>query len=90
MAQAYTTKDKKKTLLAPWMESTSDAAIFLPASIMDNDSLIELESNAEVLIITTHSSTLSLSLFIDICFLIKRKRTRLERYCLRGGILLNC
>ena len=39
--------------LAPWMENTPDTAISLPASIMDNDSLIELENTTEVLIATT-------------------------------------
>ena len=37
--------------LAPWMENTPDTAISLPASITDNDSLIELENTTEVLII---------------------------------------
>ena len=39
--------------LAPWMENTPEAAISLPASIMDNASVIELENTTEVLIITT-------------------------------------
>ena len=39
--------------LASWMENTPEVAISLPASIMDNDSLVELETTTEVLIITT-------------------------------------
>ena len=35
------------------MENTPEVAISLPASIMDNDSLIELENSTELQIITT-------------------------------------
>ena len=35
------------------MENTPDTAISLPTSIMDNDSLIELENTTEVLIAAT-------------------------------------
>ena len=38
--------------LAPWVENIPEVAIALPASIIENDSLTELESTTQVLIIT--------------------------------------
>ena len=39
--------------LEPWMENTPDTAISLPTSVIDNNSLIQLENTTEVLIVAT-------------------------------------
>ena len=55
-SEKFRTKESELEImgkLAPWMENLPGTAISLPTSIMDNESLTELEKTTEVLIATT-------------------------------------